>query len=90
VVGFRQCAYCTMTVAHPRPYFIRDNGTTYHNVEFARTLERKANEHQGRYHRLYNVVRDSLGNKLLEMSVPAYKRWKRTLAPGDLVYLSST
>jgi hypothetical protein len=69
---------------------IRDNGTTYHDVEFRRTLEMKANAHQGRYHRLYNVVRDSLGNKLLELSIPAYKRWKTTLAPGELVYLSST
>ncbi|KAF8966311.1 hypothetical protein BDZ97DRAFT_2057545 [Flammula alnicola] len=73
-----------------RGSFISSNGTQYIDEEYAETLRRAANSHRGFYHRVYNVVKDSLGNKLLEISIPHYKKWKSTLAHGELVYLSSS
>ena len=37
---------------------------------------------------MYNVVKDTLGNKLLEVSIPHYKKWKSTLIEGELIYYS--
>lgn len=66
----------------------RSNGTAYTDEVYAEKLKRAANSQPGYYHRVYNVVKDSLGNKLLEVSIPHYKKWKSTLMEGELVYLS--
>ncbi|KAF8159503.1 hypothetical protein B0H34DRAFT_406659 [Crassisporium funariophilum] len=71
-----------------RGSFTSANGTTYVDEEYAETLRKSANAQPGYYHRIYNVVKDSVGNKLLEISIPHYKKWKSTLSHGELIYLS--
>ncbi|KAF8900447.1 hypothetical protein CPB84DRAFT_1778940 [Gymnopilus junonius] len=68
-----------------RGSFTSANGTIYVDEDYARTLEKSANAHGGWYHRVYNAVKDSLGNKLFEISIPHYKKWKNTLMHGELV-----
>jgi len=66
----------------------RSNGTSYTDEVYAEKLRQAANSQSGYYHRVYNVVKDTLGNKLLEVSIPHYKKWKSTLIDGELVHLS--
>ena len=51
-------------------------------------MEKAGNLYPSWYYRAFNTVRDSVGNKLLEMSVPAFKKWKRGLDRGEMVWLS--
>ncbi|KAF8887288.1 hypothetical protein BD779DRAFT_512433 [Infundibulicybe gibba] len=72
-----------------RGSFTASNGTTYEDHDYALALKRETSEsHVRLYRRAYNVVRDTLGNKLLEISVPHYRRWKSSLDPAEIVYLS--
>jgi len=71
-----------------RGTFTSSNGTAYTDEIYAAKLREATISKPGYYHRVYNVVKDTLGNKLLEVSIPHYKKWKSTLMHGDLVYLS--
>jgi len=51
-------------------------------------MAKAGNHYPSWYYRAYNVVRDSVGNKLLEMSVPTFKKWQRGLAHGDMIWMS--
>lgn len=69
----------------------RDNGTMYVDDHFKKTLL-KGREHATRYpglQRVYRRVKDTVGTTLLSMSVPGYRRWKESLTPGDIFWLSS-
>ncbi|TFK39850.1 hypothetical protein BDQ12DRAFT_722057 [Crucibulum laeve] len=70
-----------------RGLFTSSNGTTYEDYDYAQKLKRAPLEARSFYH-VYNVVKDTLGNKLLEISILHYKKWKSTLKHGELVYLS--
>ncbi|GFZ50802.1 hypothetical protein JCM24511_08560 [Saitozyma sp. JCM 24511] len=72
-----------------RGSFTWDNGTTYSDPEFQNALA-TADVNEGWYHRVHKVVRDTVGNAFLQVSIPYYKKWKAGLKEGDLVRLSST
>lgn len=68
---------------------IRNNGTLYADDDHAEELEHHRLRQQGTgFHRFYNVVVDTMGSKLLEISVPHYKKWTSTLRPDTLYPLS--
>lgn len=66
----------------------RDNGTVYRDDHYVQIMAKAGNHYPSWYYRAYNVVRDSVGNKLLEMSVPTFKKWQRGLAHGDMIWMS--
>ncbi|WWC69551.1 uncharacterized protein I206_103493 [Kwoniella pini CBS 10737] len=71
-----------------RGNFIMQNGTIYKDDLYISKLKETANSHRGWYHKWHNVVKDSLGNKLLEVSIPYYKKWKNGLSQDELIHLS--
>ncbi|PPQ84436.1 hypothetical protein CVT26_007914 [Gymnopilus dilepis] len=72
-----------------RGSFTSENGTTYVDEQYAKLLEDSVDPNAGWYRRIYNEVKDSVGKKLLEVSIPRYKKWKSRLMHGDLIYLST-
>ncbi|KAF8659828.1 hypothetical protein AX16_001713 [Volvariella volvacea WC 439] len=70
-----------------RGQFTSSNGTSYEDYDYKRKMRRAASEVK-RFHPVFNVVRDTLGKRLLQVSIPHYKRWKRSLDPEQLVHLS--
>lgn len=68
----------------------RENGSAYTDSAYAQTLElhRRRQEEGNALHKLYNVVVDAMGSKLLEISIPHYKKWTSSLRPDSLYPLS--
>ncbi|KAJ3529083.1 hypothetical protein NMY22_g9146 [Coprinellus aureogranulatus] len=67
-----------------------ENGTVYVDHDFADTL-REGQERASRWpaaSRMYKKVKNLAGQTLLAISIPHYKRWKATLTPGEVVWLS--
>jgi len=72
-----------------RGTFTSPNGTAYEDHDYV-AKQRRALAIQKRrsYHHIYDIVVDSLGNKLLQVSIPHYKKWKSTVSEEELIYLS--
>jgi hypothetical protein len=80
----------------PRPdltiltWMLSENGTIYVDDHFTHALKR-GQDLASRWpaaHRVFKKVKTVAGQSLLRISVPHYKRWKRTLTPGEVFWLS--
>ncbi|TEB32793.1 hypothetical protein FA13DRAFT_1813157 [Coprinellus micaceus] len=73
-----------------RGQFTSENGTIYVGDHFTHALKR-GQDLASRWpaaHRVFKKVKTVAGQSLLRISVPHYKRWKRTLTPGEVFWLS--
>lgn len=66
----------------------RDNGTTYRDEHYAYILSRASLDYPSFYRRAFNTVKDKVGNQYLEVTIPAYKKFKRTWKEGELIWIS--
>ena len=66
----------------------RDNGTTYRDEHYVSILAKASTNYSSWYRRSFNTVRDALGNRYLEVTIPAFQKFMRHWADGELVWLS--
>jgi hypothetical protein len=66
----------------------RDNGTTYQDEHYIEILSKASINYPRWYHRTYNTIRDAVGNQYLEVTIPAFQKFMRHWADGELVWLS--
>ncbi|KAJ2934837.1 hypothetical protein H1R20_g2312, partial [Candolleomyces eurysporus] len=70
-----------------RGRFVSENGTEYVDNDFRALIERRAFR-PSTLHNVYDTVKNQVGKVLMRISVPHYKKWKATLTPGKVYYLS--
>ncbi|WVQ70208.1 uncharacterized protein L199_008433 [Kwoniella botswanensis] len=63
------------------------NGTSYTDDHYIARFNTPS-DHKGWYHHTYNVVKNAVGDKLFEASIPRYKKWKAGLKHNEIIHLS--